>query len=59
MKYHVKVTEKLEKTVIINGRSAIEAMDFVRDAWKSGRILLNADDFVGEDFSIVKTEKEK
>jgi len=59
MKYHVKIAEKLEKTVIVNGSNAIEAVDFVRDAWKSGRIILNADDFVGEDFSIVKTEKEK
>jgi len=53
MKYQIKITERLQKIVIVEDDSAKGAVDYVKQAWLSGRIVLDNSNFAGEDFAVV------
>lgn len=44
--YAVKITETLEKVVIVSADSILEAEETVREQWNSGIYVLDADNFV-------------
>ena len=50
MKYGVRITETLARTVIVEADSFEKAEDKVRDAYKEGRVILDADDFSDVEF---------
>ena len=43
--YAVKITETLEKVVIVSADSILEAEETVREQWNSGIYVLDADNF--------------
>ena len=44
--YAVKITEILEKEVLVSADSILEAEEIVREQWNSGIYILDADNFV-------------
>ena len=47
MTYNITVEEMLSRTIAIEADSAEEAEDKVRDSYRSGELVLGADDFSG------------
>ncbi len=47
MKVKIKITEKLVYTVSVTANSVEEAKEKVNNMYRSGDIVLTADDFVG------------
>ena len=52
MKVKIKITEKLVRTISVTSNSVEEAKEKVNNMYRSGDIVLTADDFVG--FTITK-----
>ena len=55
--YTVKITEILEKEVLVSADSILEAEEIVREQWNSGIYILDADNFV--DVEVEATESEE
>lgn len=53
MKYKIKITEVLEKSIPINAHSFVEAMDIVKEKYKNEEIILSTDDYVSTKFTEV------
>ena len=53
MKYKIKITEVLEKSIPINANSFVEAMDIVKEKYKNEEIILSEDDYVSTKFTDV------
>ena len=53
MKYKIKITDLLEKTIPINANSFVEAMDIVKEKYKNEEIILSVDDYVSTKFTEV------
>ena len=53
MKYKIKITEILEKSIPINANSFVEALDIVKEKYKNEEIILSADDYVSTKFTEV------
>lgn len=49
MKYVITVTEKLQKTLVIEAESADEAVYLVEEAYKNGDVVLTDRDYAGAD----------
>ncbi len=49
MKYVITVTEKLQKTLVIDAESADEAVCLVEEAYKNGDVILTDRDYAGAD----------
>lgn len=47
-KFEVTIKETLRKKIIVIADSEEEAEKMAYDAWYSGKIVLNSDDFTGE-----------
>lgn len=50
--YEVTITEKLERTVLVEASSAEEAEDLVADAWQEGEYTLDYRDFTDAAFQV-------
>lgn len=55
--YIIKITETLEKVVIIKAFSEQDAKSKVRTAWKNGDYILDAEDFQGVAFTVCEANK--
>ena len=55
--YTVKITEILEKEVLVSADSILEAEEIAREQWNSGIYILDADNFV--DVKVEATESEE
>ena len=55
--YTVKITEILEKEVLVSADSILEAEEIVIEQWNSGIYILDADNFV--DVKVEATESEE
>ena len=51
MKYRIKITEILEKTIPVKANSFIEAMDIVKEKYRNEEIILSANDYVTTKFT--------
>lgn len=51
MPYEVTITETLQKNVTVEADSQAEAAQIVSDRWKNGEYILDADNFVGAEFT--------
>ena len=58
-KYKVEITETLQKIVTIEAESREEAEDLVRGEWKTGKHILEAEDFAGVDFKAKEPVRSK
>ena len=58
-KYKVEITETLQKTVTIEAESREEAEDLVRGEWKTGKHILEAEDFAGVEFKAKEPVRSK
>lgn len=50
-KYKAKITETLEKVVFVEARNKTEAEQIVCVAWNDSAYILDADNFVGVNFT--------
>ena len=50
--YVIKITEILEKVVFVNADSQEDAHKRVREDYKNGECILNADNFVNVEFEL-------
>ncbi len=55
--YEVTITETLQKTVEIEANSREEAERLVEQRWNDSEYILDADSFVGVDFSARSNER--
>lgn len=55
--YEVTITETLQKTVIVEAVSREQAQEIIEQKWKDCDYVLDADDFVGVDFTAVKVKE--
>lgn len=55
--YQVTITETLQKTVEVEANSREEAERQVEQRWNHSEYILDADSFVGVDFSARKNER--
>ncbi len=51
--YKVKIIERLATTVPVQGKSANQAEDRVRDMYRNSEIVLTADDYVDTEFEVI------
>ena len=49
--FEVTITETLEKTVVVEADSKDDALQIAEDMWRDGDIVLDADNFIGVDYS--------
>lgn len=49
--FEVEITETLQKTVTVEADSKDEALQMVEDMWKASDIILDADNFVGVEYT--------
>lgn len=52
--FEVEITETLQKTVTIRAKSRAEAEALAEKRWKNEELVLDADNFVDVDFSVLK-----
>jgi hypothetical protein len=55
--YAVTITETLQKTVEIEAASKEDAQQIVERKWNDSEYILDADSFVGVDFSAKRNER--
>lgn len=55
--YEVTITETLQKTVEVEANSREEAERLVEQRWNDSEYILDADSFVGVDFSARSNER--
>ena len=51
-RYYVSVTEHLNKVVSVDAESEEEAVNAVQDAYNNCEIVLDSDDFIGEQVQV-------
>lgn len=51
-RYYVSVTETLNKVVSVDAESEAEAVSAVNDAYNNCEIVLDSDDFIGEQVQV-------
>ena len=51
-RYYVSVTETLNKVVSVDAESEKEAVQKVQDAYNNSEIVLDSDDFIGEQVQV-------
>ena len=51
--YKVEITETLQRTVEVKASSSGEAIEKVKESYRSENIVLDWQDFVGNEFEIV------
>lgn len=51
-RYYVSVTETLNKVVSVDAESEAEAVSAVKDAYNNCEIVLDSDDFIGEQVQV-------
>lgn len=49
MKYAITITEKLQKTLVIEAGSAEDAVELVEEAYNNGDVVLTDRDYAGAD----------
>lgn len=52
--YMVTVKERLERTVPVEAANEVDAVDIVEERYRTSDIILDAEDFIGVDFSAIK-----
>jgi len=52
MKYKVKITETLSKTVTVEADCPLDARDMAEEKWREGEHYLGADNFTGVSFLV-------
>ena len=57
--YEVTITETLQKTVEVEAASREQAEEFVEQKWNDSEYILDADSFVGVDFSARSNERSR
>ena len=57
--YEVTITETLQKTVEVEANSKEEAEELVERKWNDSEYILDADSFVGVDFSARSNERSR
>lgn len=57
--YEVTITETLQKTVAVEANSREEAERQVEQRWNDSEYILDADSFVGVDFSARSNERSR
>ena len=57
--YEVTITETLQKTVEVEANSREEAERLVEQRWNDSEYILDADSFVGVDFSARSNERSR
>lgn len=57
--YEVTITETLQKTVEIEAASRAEAQELVEQKWNDSEYILDAEAFVGVDFSAREKERHR
>lgn len=54
--FNVTITETLRKTVAVEADSPEDARRIVKEAWKNSMYILDAEDFIGVEFTNEKEE---
>lgn len=57
-KYQVEILETLRKIVIIEAETPDEAVEITNDNYGDGEFVLDYDDFIGVDFTVMGVENE-
>ena len=57
--YEVTITETLQKTVEVEAASRTQAQELVERKWNDSEYILDADSFVGVDFSARSNERSR
>jgi hypothetical protein len=57
--YQVTITETLQKTVEVEANSKEEAEELVERKWNDSEYILDAEAFVGVDFSAVSQQRSR
>ena len=57
--YEVTITETLQKTVEVEAASREQAEELVEQKWNDSEYILDADSFVGVDFSARSNERSR
>lgn len=57
--YQVTITETLQKTVEVEANSKEEAEELVERKWNDNEYILDAEAFVGVDFSAVSQQRSR
>ena len=57
--YEVTITETLQKTVEVEAASREQAQELVEQKWNDSEYILDADSFVGVDFSARTNERSR
>ena len=56
-KYEVEVRETLSRTVVVGAYNELDAMEQVRDLYRAGQLVLDADDYSGVSFHAMEKEE--
>ena len=56
-KYEVEVRETLSRTVVVGAYNELDAMEQVRDQYRAGQLVLDADDYSGVSFHAMEKEE--
>ena len=51
MKFDIRITETLEKTVTVEAEDIWEACHIVEEDWNEGKYVLDSSDFTGAEFT--------
>ena len=57
--YEVTITETLQKAVEVEAASRAEAQELVEQKWNDSEYILDADSFVGVDFSARSNQRSR
>ena len=57
--FEVRITETLQKTVVVEACDRQEAKQIVSDNWKNSEYILDADSFVGVEFETLYDSRVK
>lgn len=58
MNFKVTITETLRQTVTVEAKDMDEAEQIVSNQWRNSDHILDADNFVGVEFSVVSTDEQ-
>ena len=56
-KYEVEVRETLSRTVVVGAYNELDAMERGREHYKTGKLILDADDYSGVSFHEMEKEE--
>ena len=58
-KFEVEVRETLSRTVVTSAYNDLDAMERVRERYRTGQLVLDADDYAGVSFNARETEESR